>query len=132
FELNAALLSRARVFMLKPLTPEALKVIVQRALADEERGLGAQRLDIEPEALEHLVAASGGDARVALNAMELAAQFTPPAGTGRGTIALGQVEEALQHRALLYDKAGEEHYNLISALHKSMRGSDPDAAIYYL
>jgi putative ATPase len=128
FEVIAPLLSRMRVLVLKPFTGEDLSRIVQNALADGERGLGRLALGIEPEALTHIVWSSDGDARSALNSLEAAASLV--GGGGRITKAL--VEEAIQKKALQYDKDGEEHYNLISALHKSLRGSDPDAAMYWL
>ncbi|MCX7816929.1 MAG: replication-associated recombination protein A [Syntrophales bacterium] len=127
FEVIAPLLSRCRVLVLYPLTEEELKLIVCRALADRERGLGNQHLSIDEEALRFLVVQSAGDARVALNVLETAASLAKD-----GIISLSCVERALQKRALLYDKCGEEHYNLISAFHKSLRGSDPDAALYWL
>ncbi|MCX5998152.1 MAG: replication-associated recombination protein A, partial [Chloroflexi bacterium] len=132
FEVIAPLLSRCRVFTLKPLTDEQIRLIVRRALEDEERGLGKLEAELDADALEHLVAMSGGDARIVLNALEMAALASQADADGRRRISLSTVEDALQHRALLYDKAGEEHYNLISALHKSIRGSDPDAALYWL
>ena len=132
FEVISPLLSRCRVYTLEPLTEEHLGLIISRALEDASRGLGALEVDLEPDALEHLVAMSNGDARVVLNALEMAALATQPdPGAGR-RVTLSTIEDALQHRALLYDKAGEEHYNLISALHKSIRGSDPDASLYWL
>jgi putative ATPase len=132
FEVNAALLSRCRVFTLRALTDAQIKTIVQRALADAERGLGQRQASIQPDALRFLASAANGDARIALNTLELAADATEPDEQGRRSIALAAIEGALQHRALLYDKAGEEHYNLISALHKALRGSDPDAGLYWL
>ena len=132
FEVIAPLLSRCRVFTLKPLTDEQIRLIVRRAVEDEERGLGKLKAELDADALEHLVAMSGGDARIVLNALEMAALASQADADGRRRISLSTVEDALQHRALLYDKAGEEHYNLISALHKSIRGSDPDAALYWL
>jgi putative ATPase len=132
FEVISPLLSRCRVFTLKTLTDDQIRLIIQRALADEERGLGKLNAELDTDALEHLVAMSSGDARIALNALEMAAFTTPPDSEGRRKISLPTIEDAFQHRALLYDKAGEEHYNLISALHKSIRGSDPDAALYWL
>ncbi len=132
FEVNAALLSRCRVFTLRALDDAQIEAIVQRALTDAERGLGQMRASIEPDALRFLATAANGDARIALTALELAADAAEPDAEGRRVIALAQVEGALQHRALLYDKAGEEHYNLISALHKALRGSDPDAGLYWL
>ena len=132
FEVISPLLSRCRVFTLKPLTEEQLALIIRRALEDEERGLGGKNIELTEDALSHLLRMSNGDARVALNALEMAAAATPPDAEGKKRITLAVIEEAFQHRALLYDKAGEEHYNLISALHKSMRDSDPDAALYWL
>ena len=132
FEVISPLLSRCRVFTLKTLTDDQIRLIIQRALADEERGLGKLNAELDTDALEHLVAMSSGDARIALNALEMAAFTTPPDSEGKRKISLPTIEDAFQHRALLYDKAGEEHYNLISALHKSIRGSDPDAALYWL
>jgi putative ATPase len=129
FEVIAPLLSRARVLMLHPLSEDDLRTVVARALADAERGLGAIPLTLEEAALRHLVTQAAGDARAVLNMLEVAADLLGPAG---GTITLAVAEEAAQRRALLYDKAGEEHFNLISALHKSLRGSDPDAALYWL
>ena len=126
FEVNSALLSRCRVFTLRPLGEEELTVMLQRALVDP-RGLGG-KVQIAPDALEHLARASFGDGRRALSALDVAGSS---AGQG-GTITLPQVEEALQTKTLLYDKAGEEHFNVISAFIKAMRGSDPDAAVYYL
>src|SRR5579859_1274388 len=121
FEVNAALLSRSRVYTLHALSDDDILLLLRRALVDSERGLGARQLDVHDDALAYLANYANGDARAALNALELAA-----------VIALKTVEDAVQQRALLYDKGGEEHYNLISALHKSLRGSDPDAALYWL
>jgi len=132
FEVISALLSRCRVFTLNMLTDEQIGLIIQRALADRERGLGEMRVDVAEDALRHLIAMSNGDARISLSALEMAALTTAPDYLGIRHIELGAIEDALQHRALLYDKSGEEHYNLISALHKSLRGSDPDAALYWL
>jgi putative ATPase len=132
FEVIAPLLSRSRVFRLNLLSDEEIKLIVERAIKDEERGLGMFQIEIGEEALGHLVTGSNGDARVALNAMEMATSAALPDSKGGRSIGLSDVEEALQHRALLYDKGGEQHYDLISALHKSLRGSDPDAALYWL
>lgn len=132
FEVIAPLLSRARVFALHPLTPEELTLIVDRAVQDPGQGLGESRVILTPEARAHLINLSNGDARVALNILELAALTTEPAADGTRQIDLARIEEAAQRRTLLYDKDGEEHYNLISALHKSMRGSDPDASLYWL
>ena len=132
FEVIAPLLSRCRVFRLNLLSDEEVRPIVERAIKDKERGLGKFQIVISEEALDHLVTASNGDARVALNALEMAAFATVPDSEGLQSIDLSAVEQALQHRALLYDKSGDQHYDLISALHKSLRGSDPDAALYWL
>jgi len=132
FEVNAALLSRCRVFTLRALTDEQIESIIQRALSDPERGLGRFHANIQPDALRFLATAANGDARTALNALELAADAVEPDETDQRVLTTAAIEGALQHRALLYDKAGEEHYNLISALHKALRGSDPDAGLYWL
>mgnify|MGYP001103105178 FL=1 len=132
FEVIAPLLSRCRVFRLNLLSDEEVRPIVERAIKDKERGLGKFQIGISQEALDHLVTASNGDARVALNALEMAAFATVPDSEGLRSIDLSAIEQALQHRALLYDKSGDQHYDLISALHKSLRGSDPDAALYWL
>lgn len=132
FEVIAPLLSRCRVFRLNLLSDEEVRPIVERAIKDKERGLGKFQIVISEEALDHLVTASNGDARVALNALEMAAFATVPDSEGLRSIDLSAIEQALQHRALLYDKSGDQHYDLISALHKSLRGSDPDAALYWL
>jgi putative ATPase len=132
FEVISPLLSRCRVFRLNLLSDEDVRLIVERAIKDEERGLGKLRITIGDEALRHLVTMSNGDARVALNALEMAAFATLPDKDGSRSIDLSAIEEALQHRSLLYDKSGDQHYDLISALHKSLRGSDPDASLYWL
>jgi putative ATPase len=132
FEVIAPLLSRCRVFRLNLLSDEEVRLIVERAIEDGERGLGKLRIGISEEALGHLVTASNGDARVALNALEMAAFAALPDGEGLRSIDLSAIEQALQQRALLYDKSGDQHYDLISALHKSLRGSDPDASLYWL
>jgi len=132
FEVISALLSRSRVVVLEPLGKDDLRRIVSQAIADAGRGLGGLKVSLADDALEHLVEEAGGDARIALNALELAAVATAPGPDGVRTIELATVEGALQKKSLLYDKAGEEHYNIISALHKSLRGSDPDAALYWL
>jgi putative ATPase len=132
FEVISALLSRSRVLVLKKLTPEDLGEIIERALKDEERGLGKLKIQLAPEAARHLAEQADGDARIALNALELAVAATRPGPDGRRKIDLATVEDAMQKKALLYDKMGEEHYNIISAFHKSLRGSDPDAALYWL
>jgi putative ATPase len=130
FEVIPPLLSRARVLVLEPLGAEHLATIVQRALGDREHGLGAQGLTLDDDARDLLVAHAQGDARVALGTLEVAAHLAATRGTKRLTLAL--LEEAAQHRALRYDKAGEEHYNVISAFIKSLRGGDPDAALYWM
>ena len=132
FEVTSPLLSRCRVLQLKPLTEAELQAIILRALKDSLQGLGELNVEIAPEALGHLITMSNNDARVALNTLEIAAQSTPPDDDGKRHISLPTIEDALQHRALLYDKGGEQHYDIISALHKSMRDSDPDAALYWL
>jgi putative ATPase len=133
FEVNSALLSRSKVFVLQPLDAAAILIILQRALSDAERGLGALHLRAHDEALSGIAQYANGDARVALNTLELAANLAgSKQATGEALIDAALVADLLQNRMLLYDRAGEEHYNLISALHKSMRNSDPDAAIYWL
>jgi putative ATPase len=130
FELNGALLSRCKVVVLEPLAPEAIVRIVERALHDLSRGLGARDFRLDDDGLSFIAQASGGDARRALNLLEAAAADAEAVRTK--TIDVGRLRDLLQRKVLLYDKAGEEHYNLISALHKSMRESDPDATIYWL
>jgi putative ATPase len=132
FEVIAPLLSRCQVLVLQPLSPEEIGGIVDRALADSKRGIGGQGLRLTPEAKEFLVEQSQGDARVALNALETAAALVRRDKNKKNEIDLAPIQEALQKKALLYDKAGGEHYNVISAFIKSMRGSDPDAALYWL
>jgi putative ATPase len=135
FEVNSALLSRSQVFVLRPLSTDEILKILQRALSDRERGLGNQSVEVDPDALQAIARYANGDARVALNLLETvvaAAPFLSGQETGRPRVDVAFVEQAAQRRALLYDRAGEEHYNLISALHKSMRNSDPDAAVYWL
>ena len=129
FEVNSALLSRSKVYVLKALDADAILAILRRAIADRERGLGAFELEVEEEALTAIARYANGDARVALNLLEMA---SGAAVAGSGTIDAAMVAELAQNRSLLYDKTGEEHYNLISALHKSMRNSDPDATVYWL
>jgi putative ATPase len=134
FEIISALLSRSRVYVLKPLTEEQIILLLKRALADEERGLGAMKLQAPDAALAKIAAYSSGDARSSYNVLEVAATIAL-ARSGRdsgGELTDDIVQDALQKRTLRYDKAGEEHYNLISALHKSVRNSDPDAALYWL
>jgi putative ATPase len=132
FEVISPLLSRCRVFRLNLLSDDEVRLIVEQAIKDVERGLGKLHITVSEEALRHLVTMSNGDARVALNALEMAVFATLPDSDGLRSIDLSAIEEALQHRALLYDKSGDQHYDLISALHKSLRGSDPDAALYWL
>ncbi len=127
FEVNGALLSRARVFVLEPLGEEHLETILRRALADSERGLGGRGLEVDDEAIALIAHEADGDARRALNALETAATLA-----GEGRLTAETAREALQRRFARYDKAGEEHYNLISALHKAVRGSDPQGALYWL
>ena len=129
FEVNSPLMSRSILFRLEALDEEALRAILRRALADDVRGLGGLDLEVEDTALEHIVVGAGGDARAALNALEAAASI---ASTKQGRIDLAAAEEGLQRRALPYDKAGDWHYDVISAFIKSMRGSDADAATYWL
>ena len=128
FELNSALLSRARVVVLEPLSPDDIMIVLRRALADVDRGLGAQELVAEDEALRWLAVESDGDARRALNVLEAAAEH---AGHG-ATLTAAAMRDAMQRRVARYDKSGEEHYNLISAYHKALRGSDPQGALYWL
>ncbi|MGD9329800.1 MAG: replication-associated recombination protein A [Desulfobacterales bacterium] len=137
FEVISALLSRCRVVVLQPLDTEALTQIVQRALTDRKQGLGDLNVKIAPQALDFLVRSADGDARSALNHLEMAVALRatpsePRAPNEAALIRLTDLEKVLQQKALRYDKSGEEHYNLISALHKSLRGSDPDAALYWL
>ena len=132
FEVISPLLSRCQVLTLNPLTKDEIQVIILRALKDKLRGLGALNIELAPDALSHLITMSNNDARVALNALEIAALTTSPDTDGKRRISLPTIEDAIQRRALRYDKAGEQHYDLISALHKSMRGSDPDASLYWL
>ncbi len=141
FEINSALLSRCRVYVLKPLTEHEIVVLLRRALSDTERGLGQMHLEASENALRKIASYSSGDARNAYNVLEVAAALStetsvetrlaasPPAAT---EISEATIQEAVQKRVLLYDKGGEEHYNIISALHKSVRNSDPDAALYWL
>ncbi len=132
FEVISPLLSRSRVFKLEPLTPEQVQGLLRRALEDEERGLGSAKAQVEDDTLAALGSVVGGDARIALNALELAVQTTPAGKGGVRHVGVEQIEEALQHRAMLYDKAGDWHYDIVSAFIKSLRGSDPDAALYWL
>ena len=131
FEVISPLLSRSRVFKLEPLTPEQIEGILRTALADKERGLGSMKIEVSDDILRMLAGVSGGDARIALNALELGTQ-TAPEENGTRTVQVEHIEEALQNRAALYDRAGDWHYDIVSAFIKSMRGSDPDAALYWL
>ncbi len=132
FEVVSPLLSRARVFTLKALTEEQVEEVVRRAMEDTERGLGGLRPRLDADAMRILVLMSGGDARVALNALELAASAATPDEAGERHVSQAMVEDAMQQRSLLYDKAGDQHYDTVSAFIKSVRGSDPDAATYWL
>jgi putative ATPase len=137
FEVIAPLLSRCRVITLKMLSSEELATIVHNALKDSERGLGQMNLELEPDALSYLLRIADGDARAVLNNLEvvsslLVSERVPSVKTEALKISLKDLEQAIQKKALVYDKSGEEHFNLISALHKSLRGSDPDAALYWL
>jgi putative ATPase len=132
FEVNAALLSRLRVVVLKPLAPDQLGRLLRQALIDSERGLGEWRAQVEGDALAFLAQASDGDARTGLNVLELAVTTTPAGDEGARRIDLEAMRQAFARKALLYDRAGEEHFNLVSALHKSVRNSDADAGLYWL
>ena len=132
FEVNNALLSRSLIFELKPLNPDDIRQLLLRAVTDKDRGLGVYNLEPTDEALDFLADASEGDARKALNALELGALTTEPASDGKIHIDLAEAQECIQKRALRYDKDGDNHYDNVSAFIKSMRGSDPDAAVYYL
>jgi putative ATPase len=132
FEVNKALVSRSRLFRLQPLQPQHLRELLQRALRDPERGYGDRMVTISEEAIAHLVDVAGGDARSLLNALELAVETTEPDGEGVVAIGLTIAEESIQQRAVLYDKQGDAHFDTISAFIKSLRGSDPDAALFWL
>ncbi len=136
FEVIPALLSRCRVVTLVALAADDMQMVIERALVDAENGFGALDVRLAPEARDHLVASADGDVRAALNALEIVgtvlAKRAADQDPDNRAVTLDMVEKALQKKALLYDKSGEQHYNLISALHKSLRGSDPDAAIYWL
>ena len=131
FEVNATLLSRSKVFVLRGLSTDEVAAILDRALADRDAGLASQSPAVEPDALRAIALYANGDARVALNLLELSVAAAPLVD-GVRRLDAARVDQTIQRRALLYDKSGEEHYNLISALHKSMRNSDPDAAVYWL
>jgi putative ATPase len=132
FSVNSALLSRSRVFQLVPLTEGALRQVAQAALDDRERGYGDRSVTVTPQALDHLVHVSGGDARSLLNALELAIETTAPAPDGTILVDTRVAEESIQQRAVLYDREGDYHFDIISAFIKSLRGSDPDASLYWL
>lgn len=132
FEVNGALLSRSVIFELKSLGNEEIKTLIFRAVNDREKGMGSYEAVIEEDALDFLADMAGGDARCALNAVELAVLTTPRAEDGKIHLTLSVAEECIQKRVIRYDKSGDNHYDIISAFIKSMRGSDPDAAVYYL
>jgi putative ATPase len=132
FYVNSALLSRSQIFELKPLAEDEILVLLQNALNDKDRGLGSLNIKADEEALKHIARMSDGDARKALSALEIAALTTPPDAGGQILIDAGIAEESIQKKAVVYDKKGDQHYDTISAFIKSMRGSDPDAVVYYL
>ncbi len=132
FEVIAPLLSRSRVFTLRQLTEEEMERIVQRAITDHDKGLGDMKAELDADAMAHLVNFANGDARIALNGLDTAVYAIEPADDGMRRVDLATIEDALQQRSLLYDKAGDQHYDVISAFIKSLRGSDPDAALYWL
>ncbi|MBM4350020.1 MAG: replication-associated recombination protein A [Deltaproteobacteria bacterium] len=132
FEVISPLLSRAKVFTLRALNEEEIEVILKRALSNQERGLGQYPTEVEEEVIKRISRMVNGDARIALNTVEMIVLTTPPDQSGIRKITTKNLEEVLQRKTFLYDKSGEEHYNLISAFHKSLRGSDPDAALYWL
>jgi len=132
FEVISPLLSRAKVFTLRALTEEEIEVILDRALNDQERGLGQYPTEVEEEVIKRISRMVNGDARIGLNTLEMIVLTTPPDPSGIRKITMKNLEEVLQRKTFLYDKSGEEHYNLISAFHKSLRGSDPNAALYWL
>ncbi len=132
FEVISPLLSRSRVYILKALSDYQIQRIIERAIRDETNGLGKLKVIIDDDAIKFLINMSNGDARTALNTLEMATAATSPSKDGSRKLDLSIIEESFQQRALLYDKSGEQHYDLISALHKSLRGSDPDAGLYWL
>jgi len=132
FEVISPLLSRCQLLTLNPLAEDEMQAIISRAIMDELKGLGSLNVELDEDAMIHLIMMSNRDARVALNTLEIAAQTTLPDADGKRRISLSTIEDAIQHKAPRYDKAGEQHYDIISALHKSMRGSDPDASLYWL
>ncbi len=132
FEVNSPLISRSRIFRFERLTNDSIKTIIDQALLDPERGLGGFKVEIEPETIDHLIDVANGDARSALNSLEMCVMTTPPDSLGVRHVTIDIAEEAAQQRVLSYDKNGDNHYDTISAFIKSMRGSDPDAALYWL
>jgi len=132
FEVIGALVSRSRIFQLRPLSDEDVRKVLEAAINDSERGYGTRKVSVDEDALEHLIRVAGGDARNALNALELAVESTIPVSNGLIHISLNIAQESIQRRAVLYDKDGDAHYDTISAFIKSVRGSDPDAALYWL
>jgi putative ATPase len=132
FEVIGALVSRSRIFQLRPLEDDQVRRVIRAALSNPERGYGGRRISIDDDALDHLVSVAGGDARNALNALELAVETTQPGDDGVLHLTLSVAQESIQRRAVLYDKDGDAHYDTISAFIKSVRGSDPDAALYWL
>ena len=132
FYVNSALLSRSQIFELKPLSEDDILNILRNAVCDKERGLGNLNVSVDEAALKHIAVMSDGDARKALSALEIASLTTPPDDNGQILINIGIAEESIQKKVIVYDKKGDQHYDTISAFIKSMRGSDPDAAVYYL
>jgi putative ATPase len=132
FEVIGALVSRSRIFQLRPLSDEDVRHVIDAALKDSERGYGRRPVRLDPDALDHLIHVAGGDARNALNALELAVESTPPGADDVVHVTLAVAQDSIQRRAVLYDKDGDVHYDTISAFIKSVRGSDPDAALYWL
>ena len=132
FEVIGALVSRSRIFQLRPLDDESVRRIIQHAVDEPERGFGGRMVTLDDDAIQHLIRVAGGDARNALNALELAVETTPPDVNGQIHITSAVAQESIQRRAVLYDKDGDAHYDTISAFIKSVRGSDPDAALYWL
>jgi putative ATPase len=132
FSIISPLISRSRIFRFKPLSPEQIRELLERTLQNPDWGYGEREIEITDEALDHLAQIADGDARSALNALELAVESTPPDEDGARHIDLAVAEESIQQRALQYDRSGDEHYDTISAFIKSIRGTDPDAALYYL
>jgi len=132
FEVNSALLSRSQVFKLEKLRPDELECILINALTNKEKGFGNLKINLEPQAKRHIIEKADGDARKVLNALELAVLTTPPDAEGTINITLKVAEQSIQQKAILYDKSGDQHYDVISAFIKSLRGSDPDASIHWL